>query len=534
MKQGKNMDKAHPDISVTGSAAAKLSWGQRSGLAFTVLAVVLWVMAGLGLEIGRGGGFWLWFSLLAGLFGVIGYAWATYRDLPLGVKYRAVWFRSLATRGMWAWVLGAGITAFYIILYFYPALLGLGQDGAANSRLIGFFDPLSIMLKQEAASQWFVYGVFYTLAVLAMGVKFILKYRHNRYQVVRTLSVMFFQLGFAFLLPEFFQRFNLPATDLKQMWPLNYYFFQDWNLRLLIGSGNVGLWMLFTGLAMIFVISPVLTYYFGKRWYCSWVCGCGGLAETAGDPFRHLSDKSLGAWRLERWLVHSVLVFVVVMTLAQLYAFFHKNPEGYFVTRGFFLGLVLCMFLGGSVIGMVRPGVFSAISPKVKYAVWGIIGLILLSLIWAYWSGSPRLFFISSYKLSKWYGFYIGAIFSGVVGVGFYPVFGSRVWCRFGCPMAAILGLQQRFFSRFRITVNGGQCISCGNCTVYCEMGIDVRAYAQRGQDVVRAACVGCGICAEVCPRGVLRLENAPDILGRGKEIRALHIRQDGVKLEMD
>ena len=39
-------------------------------------------------------------------------------------------------------------------------------------------------------------------------------------------------------------------------------------------------------------------------------------------------------------------------------------------------------------------------------------------------------------------------------------------------------------------------------------MGIDVRAYAQKGQNIVRSSCVGCGICAEVCPRGVLKLEN--------------------------
>jgi polyferredoxin len=114
-------------------------------------------------------------------------------------------------------------------------------------------------------------------------------------------------------------------------------------------------------------------------------------------------------------------------------------------------------------------------------------------------------------NLHRSYGFLIGAIFSGVVGTGFYPLMGNRVWCRFGCPLAAYLGMVQRFKSRFRITTNGGQCISCGNCSTYCEMGIDVRAYAQRGENIVRSSCVGCGICAAVCPRGVLRLENGPE-----------------------
>jgi ferredoxin-type protein NapH len=112
-----------------------------------------------------------------------------------------------------------------------------------------------------------------------------------------------------------------------------------------------------------------------------------------------------------------------------------------------------------------------------------------------------------SHEIQKWYGFFIGSIFAGVVGTGFYPLMGNRVWCRFGCPLAAYMGIFQRFKSKFRITVNGGQCISCGNCSTYCEMGIDVRAYAQRGQDIVRASCVGCGVCSAVCPRGVLNLE---------------------------
>jgi ferredoxin-type protein NapH len=116
------------------------------------------------------------------------------------------------------------------------------------------------------------------------------------------------------------------------------------------------------------------------------------------------------------------------------------------------------------------------------------------------------------------YGFMIGSMFAGVIGTGFYPLMGNRVWCRFGCPLAAYLGIVQRFKSRFRITTNGGQCISCGNCSTYCEMGIDVRWYAQRGQNIVRASCVGCGICSAVCPRGVLKLENGADT-GRVNEM---------------
>ncbi len=87
----------------------------------------------------------------------------------------------------------------------------------------------------------------------------------------------------------------------------------------------------------------------------------------------------------------------------------------------------------------------------------------------------------------------------------------GEFWCRFGCPMAAVLGIFQKFKSKFRITTNGGQCISCGNCSTHCEMGIDVRWYAQRGQNIARASCVGCGICATVCPRGVLKLENGKE-----------------------
>jgi len=388
-------------------------------------------------------------SVLCLIVGVLGYAFSTYRHHPEGIKNNNVFFNSLTNRGLWAWVLGIIITGFYILLYFFAGWLGFSESG--NTGLVALFDPLSFALKGKAASQWFVYGTLYTIAIVSFGVKFILKYRHNKYQIFRTVSVMFFQLFFAFLIPELLEGLNSDkayfAKDIKNMWPLNYYFFEDWHLNAMLGGGNLGMFFLVLGIFMILIGSPILTYFYGKRWYCSWVCGCGGLAETAGDPFRHLSDKSLTAWRFERWIIYSVLIFILLTTALVLYTYF---------------------------------------------------------------TGNSNILFLNSYNLRSWYGFFIGAIFSGVIGVGFYPLLGSRVWCRFGCPMAAILGLQQRFFSRFRITTNGDQCISCGNCSTYCEMGIDVRWYAQRQQNIVRASCVGCGVCAAVCPRGVLKLENGP------------------------
>jgi len=309
-------------------------------------------------------------------------------------------------------------------------------------------DPISLFLNGGPASQWFVYGFLYCMIMLVVAFRMYINSRGIKYQVMRTTSVLFFQIVFAFLIPEIMTSLNMPGYDFKNAFPLDYDFFFDWNLDDLRNSGSIGLFILIWGIVLTLVIVPVMVYFFGKRWYCSWVCGCGGLAETLGDPYRQHSNKSLQAWKLERWLIHAVLVFSLVMTLVTIYCYF---------------------------------------------------------------TGSPSFLGIHSQWIKDSYSFLIGAWFAGVIGTGFYPIFGNRVWCRFGCPLAAYMGIVQRFKSRFRITTNGGQCISCGNCSTYCEQGIDVRAYAQKGENIVRSSCVGCGICSAVCPRGVLKLENGPE-----------------------
>jgi polyferredoxin len=568
---------------------------------------------------------WLTTSILAMAGGIVWFSIAAYSNTHPGIKNDGVYFKSLSSRGFWAWLLGITLTLFYVVLYWFPQYLGLEQNGD-NGGVIALFDPLSKLISGNPASQWFVYGTLYTLAILTFGIKFIYKYRHNRYEILRTISVMFFQLSFAFMIPELLVRFNMPYYDFKNIWPLNYDLFAGYKLDEFISAGDVGLIMLIFGALSILVITPILTYKYGKRWYCSWVCGCGGLAETAGDPFRHLSDKRQVAWKIERWVVHSVVVFVTVMTTAVVFAYLRGNesdsisewsgleskvvllsategkplgerimaaqnakahsvyfikeqqaapaPEisnaseisipffiisenkneialqrikaGYggtlvldnnskeqvtvdsqkevsvydnlWISKEFFIWFVIALLT--AVFAWTMLFKREELAKDAKYGAIGYFVVVISILLFTYFSSPGKLFFFDAYQLRKAYGFIIGAMFSGVIGVGFYPIFGSRVWCRFGCPMAAILGFQQRLFSRFRITTNGGQCISCGNCSVYCEMGIDVRAYAQKGENIVRSSCVGCGICSAVCPRGVLKLENGP-LKGRieGNEI---------------
>lgn len=378
---------------------------------------------------------------------------------PAGIKNTGIFHNALNNRGWIGIMIGILLIVFYILLYFYDAYI---------MNWIILVDPVQKLINPGAqASQWFLYGFLYTFAVLVMGIRMIIKYRHSKYQIIRTCSVMFFQLAIAFLLPEILVRLNQPYFDFKNMWPLDYDFFDAWHINTLTSAGGLGIFMFAWGITLFVIGVPVFVFFFGKRWYCSWVCGCGGLAETAGDPFRHLSDKSLKAWKIERYLVHGVLVFAVIMTAGVLYSFI---------------------------------------------------------------TGSNTLLGLDTYTyLRKPYGFLIGSMFSGVIGTGFYPLMGNRVWCRFGCPLAAYLGIVQRFKSRFRITTNGGQCISCGNCSTYCEMGIDVRWYAQRGQNIVRSSCVGCGVCSAVCPRGVLNLENRDE---DGRFGQPILIGNDGIKVE--
>jgi ferredoxin-type protein NapH len=323
------------------------------------------------------------------------------------------------SRGLTAWALSALLFATYLLLYFTEV-----------------FTPPAVAL--GLGSKWTLYGLVYTLAMVIGGAYFLRRHGNSRYHRVRTIVVVLVQVVLAFALPVVMTVLGKPEYYFSYFWPLKIEYLYP---RVILQYPFlIVLWSVLGSL----VVFPVAGYFLGKRFYCSWICGCGGLANTAGEPFRHLSDKSARAWRFETVSLYSVVVVAIVTT-------------------------------------------------------------ILVALNWAIGPRYPR-FSVFAFQLQQWYGLVVGAVFAGVLGVGLYPLMGTRVWCRFACPMAAILGIIQKF-GRFRITVKKDMCISCGNCSTYCEMGIDVRQYAMANQSFARASCVGCGMCAHMCPRGVLKLE---------------------------
>jgi polyferredoxin len=181
------------------------------------------------------------------------------------------------------------------------------------------------------------------------------------------------------------------------------------------------------------VFIPLLARNHGKR-FCTWVCGCGGLAETLGDRWRHLAPKGKASrtWEFQAYVV----------------------------------------LLAALVVTAVSVGMYGTRADN----AWAL----------AY-----------SYLVDFW--------LVAVVPVALYPFFGGKVWCRYWCPLAAWNQLLARAYGTLGIASND-QCISCGQCSKQCQVGVDVMQFAKNQErfDNKNSSCIHCGICIDVCPVDVL------------------------------
>jgi thioredoxin reductase/ferredoxin len=231
-----------------------------------------------------------------------------------------------------------------------------------------------------------------------------------------------------------------------------------WRAFGLILAWPLFLWNVFTSepmwtwlaisIAQTFVLIPLGIYFFGKGVYCGWICSCGAMAETLGDTHRH------------------------------------KMPHGPIWNRVNMIGQV---FLGVALVLLVLR-VISWASPG------GVVGSAYNAILGpSQYAGLPVLN----------YAWFVDLFWAGIIGFGLYFNFSGRVWCRFACPLAALMHIYHRF-GRFAILADKKKCISCNVCTSVCHQGIDIMSFANKGEPMRDPECVRCSACVQMCPTGVL------------------------------
>jgi ferredoxin-type protein NapH len=207
------------------------------------------------------------------------------------------------------------------------------------------------------------------------------------------------------------------------------------------------------GFLYIFLLVPVSVWFLGKR-YCSWFCACGNLSETIG---------------VTKWGNQWVQKLTPRSDKS-------KKLE---VVQYFFLALA---------IGF---------------------GLIIFLDTWKIFSAGSIL---ESWRMAQ--DLVVDLIFGALIGVGAYPILGTRIWCRYGCPLAGGMRLFGKYTkSKFKVVANE-KCKGLNLCTNICPMGIDVASYAHKDKKPILGSfglnetpCIGCGGCIDVCPVQALEFQ---------------------------
>lgn len=307
----------------------------------------------------------------------------------------------------------------------------------------------------------FFITLLYCVAVVAFGVDRIRR-RKTPYVRRQTLTLMAIQCLLLFILPEILLPWlgrqgawdhGVWKTAADALFPLADYDANGreyWRAYGFVLAWPLFVWNVLTAqphqvwlvisLVQTFVIIPLIVWRWGKGAYCGWLCSCGALAETMGDRHRD------------------------------------KMPHGPAANRANALGQVLLAVA---------------------------FGMLLLRLV-SWLSGSALGASLSDRMLLHGWKPVVDFALAGALGTGLYFGFSGRLWCRFACPLAALMHIYARF-SRFRIVAEGKKCISCNACTTTCHQGIDVMSFANRGAPMEDPQCVRCSACVEVCPTGVLQ-----------------------------
>jgi NosR/NirI family transcriptional regulator, nitrous oxide reductase regulator len=359
---------------------------------------------------------------------------------------------------LYNWKSGGSMSDFFAARHWFPFNLPGLLRAAGGKVAADAADPGTLLgtLAISAAGPAFWYTVAYSLIVVIFGVRRIRR-RKTPYITWQTVTLMAVQVVPLFLLPEVIlpllgHHGLLPRGLLDALFPEVTYGHgrEYWRAYGLILAWPLNVYNIFTheplwwwiaiGFLQTCVLIPLGIYFFGKGVYCGWICSCGALAETLGDTHRQKMPHGPG-WNRFNMAGQVVLAIAVALLVVR------------------------------------------------------IVGWVLPDGNWA-----DRIF---DPVLKTHYKWVVDVFLAGVVGYGVYFWYSGRFWCRFLCPLAALMHIYARF-SRFAIVSEKKKCISCNVCTSVCHQGIDVMSFANKGVPMIDPECVRCSACVQSCPTGVL------------------------------
>ncbi len=85
-------------------------------------------------------------------------------------------------------------------------------------------------------------------------------------------------------------------------------------------------------------------------------------------------------------------------------------------------------------------------------------------------------------------------------------VFGKRAWCRYLCPIGALL----KIFNRIgigKVKLVNQKCSGCGKCNHICAMQVDVLGNLYKYGQVNSSDCIRCLKCTDECPTGAIAFQ---------------------------
>jgi len=224
------------------------------------------------------------------------------------------------------------------------------------------------------------------------------------------------------------------------------------------------------------------------RVFCGWVCPLGAVHQA----FSWLFKKT-------KWL----------------------RPRKVVTGGLFWKYLVLAFVLVGTVFTLNLVGVFDPFSFLYRTIVTSVLpalgqGLALLTgLLYSLHLnglGDKLAQAVETMTLNGTFagGFLVGAIFFAAVLLN---IVRERFWCRYVCPLGAMLGLASRW-NVFKIRVDEDKCVKCNLCTLHCE----TQAHPWPAEKWKSSECVYCETCAAICPTAAITFpakagaEKTPDV----------------------